>query len=190
MSEEIKKNINLEVKESSDSDSNFKRNKTKIRPKKDSKEKRYKKDDTEFETKLIDVRRVTRMYKGGRRLKLSVFVVVGDRKGRIGLGKGKGSDVRSAQEKAVTRAKKNLIRVNLQGNTIPHDITQKFKAAKVFLKPASPGTGVIAGSSVRTIAELAGVKDLLSKIMGASSKINNAYATIEALKSLKSSRIK
>lgn len=166
----------------------FVKNKTKLRQRRGNRG-RGRREEKEFETKVIEVRRVSRMYKGGRRMRLSVFVAVGDKKGRVGLGKGKGLDVRSAQEKAVARAKKNLVHVSLQGNTIPHDVDHKFKAAKILLKPASPGTGVIAGSSVRTVAELAGIKDLLSKILGTNNKITNAYATVQALDSLRSTRL-
>ena len=117
------------------------------------------------------------------------MVVVGDRKGRVGVGLGKGSEVRAAQEKAVGRAKKSLIFVPLKGNTIPHDIKAKFGAAKVFMKPAAPGTGIVAGSSMRMIAEVAGIKDILGKIFGTNNSISNAYATIEALKQLRDTRL-
>jgi len=122
-------------------------------------------------------------------MNLSVFVVVGDRKGRVGLGLGKGEDVKSAQEKAIAKAKKNLIFVPLKGNTIPHQILHKFRSSRVLLKPASPGTGVIAGSSVRMIAEVAGINDMLSKILGSNNKITNAYATVEALTQLRGTRL-
>lgn len=151
-------------------------------------EKREKKEDG-IDSKLISIKRVTKMYKGGRRMKISVFVVVGDRKGRVGLGIGKGEDVKSAQEKAVSRAKKSMIMINLKGNTIPHPVMQKFGSAKVVLRPASPGTGVIAGSSVRIVVEIAGVKDVLSKILGTNNTIANAYCAVEALKSLRSNKI-
>jgi small subunit ribosomal protein S5 len=142
-----------------------------------------------FDIKIIDVNRVTKMYKGGRRMKLSVFVVVGDRKGKVGLGLGKGDDVRSAQTKAVNNAKKNMIHVNLKGNTIPHEVLTKYKASRVLLKPASPGTGIVAGSSMRLVAEAAGISDVLGKILGADNKITNAYATVQALSLLRTSRL-
>ena len=147
------------------------------------------KRDDEFENKIVDVRRVTRMYKGGRRLRFSVFVVVGDRKGRVGLGLGKGEDVRAAQQKAINKAKKNMIYIPLKGNTIPHEVTHKKGAAKFLIKPAAPGTGVVAGSFMRMVAEVAGIKDLLGKIMGTNNNISNAYATVEALQSIRSSRL-
>ncbi len=169
---------------------NTKRNDTKIRPKRRREGKRGRDaEDDGFDQKIISIRRVTRMFYGGRRMRLSVFLAVGDRNGRVGLGIGKGSDVRSAQEKAFAQAKTQLIQVPLKGNTIPHDITYKYGAAKVLLKPASPGTGVIAGSSMRLIAEVAGIKDMLGKILGTNNKISNAYATLNALKQLRSSKL-
>lgn len=146
-------------------------------------------EDDGFDHRIIEVRRVTRMYKGGRRLRLSVFVAVGDKNGRVGLGSGKAGDVRSAQEKAVRQAKKNLVHVPISGNTIPHEVIHKMKAARIMLKPAAPGTGIVAGSSMRIIAELAGIKDVLGKILGTNNKITNAYATVEALQSLRATRL-
>ncbi len=155
----------------------------------DSRKDAPRKDKDSLESKIISIRRVSKMFKGGRRMKLSVVVVVGDRKGKVGIGVGKGDDVKSAQEKATASAKKKMIMVPLKGNTIPHDILHKFKAAKVLIKPAAPGTGIIAGSSMRIVAEVAGINDMLGKIMGSNNKITNAYATLQALESLKSSRL-
>jgi len=166
----------------------FEKNKTKLRPKRRD-DKRGEREKDAFETKIIDIRRVTKMFKGGRRMKISVFVAVGDKKGKVGLGLGKGDDVRSAQDKAVVKAKKNMIFVQLKGNTIPHEILHKFKSSKVLLKPASPGTGIVAGSSMRLVAEVAGINDVLGKIMGADNKITNAYATVQALSLLRPTRI-
>jgi len=148
-----------------------------------------KQDKDQFETKIISIRRVSKMYYGGRRMKLSVVVVVGDKKGRVGIGTGKGDDVKSAQDKATAAAKKRLVMVPLKGNTIPHDIIHKFKASKVLIKPAAPGTGIIAGSSMRIVAEVAGISDMLGKIMGTNNKITNAYATVQALSSLRNTRL-
>ncbi len=147
------------------------------------------KEKDPFDFKLIEVRRVNKMYKGGRRMKLSVVVVVGDKKGRVGIGLGKGDDVKTAQEKAISQAKKNLVLIPLKGNTIPHEVTHKFKSSRIMLKPAAPGTGIVAGSSVRMVAEVAGINDVLSKILGANNKITNAYATIQALSSLRATRL-
>lgn len=142
-----------------------------------------------FDTKIVKIRRVTRMFKGGRRMRLSVVVVIGDGKGKVGVGVGKGADVRAAQDKAISNAKKRLIQVKLKGNTIPHDIKHKLGAAEVLLKPAAPGTGVVAGSSMRMVAEVAGIKDVLGKIIGTSNPISNAYATVEALDKLRDTRL-
>lgn len=202
MSEEVKKEqsnnqndnvvVNKSVKSSPSknnvrvSDSRNRNSADRSRRQRRSREKRKDKNDDPFDSKIINIRRVTRMFKGGRRMRLSVFVAVGDRRGNVGVGIGKGMDVRSAQEKAVTNAKKNLVKVNLKGNTIPHNVDYKFRAAKIFMKPASPGTGIVAGSSMRAIAELAGISDILGKIQGTTNPITNAYATVYALESLKS----
>lgn len=143
----------------------------------------------DYDFKIINVRRVTKMHKGGRRMKISVFVVVGDKKGKIGLGIGKGEDVRSAQEKAIAKAKKSLKLVTLKGNTIPHEVEFKYRSSKIILKPASPGTGVIAGSSLRSVIEVAGISDILTKILGTNNKITNAYAAVHALTSLRATRL-
>jgi small subunit ribosomal protein S5 len=113
------------------------------------------------------------------------MVVVGDRKGSIGIGLSKGKDVRDAQRKAVNKAKKRMVKIKLKGQTIPHELTEKFRAAKVFLKPAAPGTGVIAGGAVRAVVEAAGIKDILSKVIGTKNVIPNVYATFNALTKLK-----
>lgn len=167
----------------------LRRNTRKMRQRKQRQDDRKERNEDGFDHKIINIRRVSRMYKGGRRMRLSVFVVVGDKKGKVGVGLGKGSDVRTAQQKAISAAKKNLVQVQLKGNTIPHEVKHKVGAAKVLLKPASPGTGIIAGSSVRSVAEMAGVKDILSKILGTNNSISNAYATLEALRTLRASRL-
>ncbi len=137
--------------------------------------------DSDIDKKIISIRRVTRVYKGGKRMRLSVAVAVGDRKGKVGIGMGKGPDVKSAEEKAVKQARKNMVEVTIKGSTIPHQIFHKKGAARIVLRPASPGTGIIAGGAVRAVVELAGVRDVLSKIIGTSNKITNAQATLEAL---------
>jgi small subunit ribosomal protein S5 len=167
----------------------FEKNRSKVRSRRDNKSKDDRQEKKQFEHKIITIRRVTKMYKGGRRMKLSVFVVVGDKKGRVGLGLGKGEDVKTAQEKAISQAKKNLIMVPLKGNTIPHEILMKYKSSRVLLKPAAPGTGIVAGSSVRMVAEVAGINDLLGKILGANNKITNAYAAVQALGLLRQTRL-
>lgn len=148
-----------------------------------------KEDGEQLESKIVTIRRVTKMHQGGRRMKISVVVVVGDKKGRVGIGVGKGDDVRSAQDKAMNHAKKSMIFVKLKGNTIPHEINFKYKSSRIFLKPAAPGTGIVAGSSVRQVAEVVGISDVLGKILGADNKITNAYATIYALAALRTTRL-
>ena len=139
----------------------------------------------ELEKKIITIRRVAHTYAGGKRLRLSVCVVVGDRKGSVGIGSAKGTDVMTAEEKAVRHAKKNMTRIYIKGTTIPHEIFFKKGAAKIFLKPAAPGTGVIAGAAVRAVCEVAGIKDILTKVLGSDNAINNATTTLLALKNLK-----
>lgn len=140
----------------------------------------------EFEQKVIDIRRVTRVVSGGRRFSFSVALVAGNRKGSVGVGIGKSSDTASAIGKAARDAKKNMIKVKLDKNmSIPHEVEVKFASTRVLVKP-SPGKGLVAGSSVRNVLDLAGVKDVSSKILSRSkNKLNNAKAAVEALKQLK-----
>ena len=136
--------------------------------------------------KLININRVAKVMKGGKRLSFSALVVTGDGNGHVGIGLGKANEVPQAINKANATARKNLIKVPMAGTTIPYEITVKFGAAKVLLKPAAPGTGIIAGSSIRPVLESAGIKDILTKNMGRSSnRINIAKATILALSKLK-----
>jgi len=139
----------------------------------------------EFEQKLLDLARVTRVVKGGRRFRFRATLVIGDRKGRVGVGVAKGTDVSDSIQKAYNDAKKNLILVKLKGNTITHDILKKVGSAKVLLKPASEGRGIIAGGAVRAVVDLAGIRDIVSKSLGSANKLNVARTTIEALRELK-----
>lgn len=146
-----------------------------------------KQKEKELEELVIEVKSVVKVNKGGRQRRFSACVVVGDRKGRVGLGIGKANEVPDAIKKAIQAANKNLVRISLvDGRTIQHEIIGVNGAAKVFLKPASAGTGVIAGGAVRAVLELAGVRDILSKSLGSRTKLNMATATINALKSVKS----
>ena len=141
-------------------------------------------EEKQFEEIVIGIDRVARVVKGGRRFRFKALVVVGDKKGKVGVGVSKGADVQVAIQKATDVAKKHLIHVPIKNGTIPHDVEIKLSGARVLLKSASSGTGVIAGGVVRNIIGVAGISDLLSKSLGSSNKVNIAYATIEALRSL------
>ncbi len=138
----------------------------------------------EFEQKMIDLARVTRVVKGGRRFSFRAAVVIGNRKGKVGFGVAKGADVSTAIGKAVVEAKKSLITVKRTNTTIAFDLEEKYGAAKVMLKPAREGRGIVAGGAMRTVIELAGIKDVVAKSRGASNKINVAKATLQALAKL------
>lgn len=139
----------------------------------------------EFEEKVVQINRVSKKTKGGNRIGFSVLIVAGDKKGRVGVGLGKAPDVSSAIQKATNYAKKHLIKVPIHGTTIPHQITVKLGAARILLKPAPSGTGVIAGGAVRAVVEAAGIRDIVSKILGSDNQASNVYATISALKKLR-----
>jgi|SRR3989344_3790271 len=139
-----------------------------------------------FETKLLDLARVTRVTGGGKRMSFRAVVVSGDKKSKIGIGIDKGKDVSQAIEKATTRAKKNMLNVVITDGTIPHQVEAKYGPARILLKPQKKGRGLVAGGAVRTICDLAGIKNISSKILsGSKNKLNNAWATMEALRKLK-----
>lgn len=140
---------------------------------------------SEFEEKIVQVNRVSKKTKGGNKVGFSVLAVVGDKKGRVGVGLGGAPDVSAAVRKAVSYAKRHLLTVPMKGRTIPHEIQVKRGAARVMLKPAPPGTGVIAGGAIRAVVDAAGIRDIVSKILGSKNQASNVYATMEALKSLK-----
>ncbi len=138
----------------------------------------------QFEEVVINIDRVARVVKGGRRFRFKALVVVGDRKNKVGVGVSKGADVQTAVAKATDVAKKNMITIPVVNETIPHDAEVKLSGARVLIKPAAPGTGTIAGGVVRQVIGVTGIRNLLSKSLGSTNKVNIAYATIEALKTM------
>lgn len=142
-------------------------------------------ESSEFEEKVIQINRVSKKTKGGNKISFSALMVVGDKKGRVGVALGKAPDVRSAIRKGTRRAKKRLIKIPMRENTIPFPLQIKHGAAKILFKPAPPGTGILAGGPVRAVVEMAGVRDIVAKILGSSNKASNVYATFDALQQMK-----
>ena len=148
-------------------------------------QRRRSEENNPFEERVVAINRVTKVVKGGRRFKFSALVIVGNKEGIVGFGTGKAQEVPDAIKKAIENAKNNVITVPLVGTTVPHEVTGVFGAGRVFFRPASEGTGIIAGGAVRSIFELAGINDVLSKSIGTSTPINMVRATFEGLKELR-----
>jgi small subunit ribosomal protein S5 len=147
---------------------------------------KLKEKETEWQERVVQIRRVTKVVKGGKKLSFRAILVIGNEKGQVGVGVGKASDVIGAVKKAVTDGKKNLVTIAItKNNSIPHLITGQSGAAKVIIRPSAPGSGVIAGGAVRTMLELGGVKNILAKQLGSSSPLNNARAAVDAFRRLK-----
>lgn len=141
-------------------------------------------EQKEFSETVVQVNRISKKTKGGNQIRFSALVVVGNRKGRVGVGLAKATDVRNAIGKAISAAKRKLIDIPLKGTTIPFSVREKFSAAEVVIKPAPPGSGIIAGGAIRVVMDAAGVRDVSGKILGTKNKISNVYATLKALETI------
>lgn len=151
---------------------------------------RRKSEKSEYEQKVIDIARVTRVVKGGKRFSFRTVIVIGDKKGKVGIGVAKGPDMKISTEKSFADAKKNLVKINIERNTIPYQVYKKLGSARVMLKPAAKGNGIVAGGAVRAVVSLVGINDITGKMLGSRNRLSNARATVEALKqfSIKNTR--
>lgn len=140
--------------------------------------------EREFEETVVQINRISKKTKGGNQIRFSALVVVGDKKGKVGVGLAKAQDVRNAIRKSIEAAKRRMVQVPLVGTTIPYSVEEKFSAARIILKPAPPGSGIIAGGPMRVVLIAAGIRDVVGKILGTKNKISNVYATIKALESI------
>jgi len=138
----------------------------------------------EFEETVVQINRISKKTKGGNQIRFSALVVVGDKKGKVGVGLAKAKDVRNAIRKSVEAGKRNMVLVPLTGTTIPYSVNQKYSAAKILLKPAPPGSGIIAGGPMRVVLEAAGIRDAVGRILGTKNKVSNVYATLKALETI------
>jgi small subunit ribosomal protein S5 len=138
----------------------------------------------EFEETVVQINRISKKTKGGNQIRFSALVVVGDKKGKVGVGLSKAGDVRNAIRKAISAAKRKLVVVPIKGTTVPYSVREKFSAAEVIIKPAPPGSGIIAGGAMRVVMEAAGIRDASGKILGTKNKISNVYATLKALNTI------
>ena len=158
--------------------------------KKPFKRKRKEREKREYDQKVIDIARVTRVVKGGKRFSFRTVVVIGNKKGKVGVGVSRGKDMKISTEKSYADAQKNMIELSFSGNTIPYEVHGKLGSAKILLKPARKGNGIVAGGAVRTVVSLAGISDISGKMLGSKSKLNNARATIKLLEQFKIKKIR